>query len=205
MKELTFEQNRVFSFIVNTLKKIGAPPTIREIAENFGYKSINNVRQHLRLIEQKGYIRLLQGKARGIEVAIGLSRDAGDRSVEVPLIGTVAAGVPITAEENITDYITLDPNLFKGDGLFTLKIRGDSMTGAGILDGDIVIVRQQSTARNGEIVVAIINGEGTLKRYIHESDHVILRAENPRYEDIIVRSDKELWLAGKMVGIIRKY
>ena len=204
MKLLTEEQSRVLSFIVQQQQENGAPPTVREICSAMGYKSINNARQHLRLIEQKGHIRLIRGKARGIELLIDLPRASGGNKIEVPLVGAVAAGRPITAIENLEGHITLDRNLFRGDGLFTLRIKGDSMRDVGVLDGDIVIVQQQNNANNGEIVVAIIEGEATLKRYIREKNRVILRAENPGYEDIVVSSDRDIWIAGKMVGMMRK-
>jgi repressor LexA len=204
MKPLTAEQSRVVSFIIQHQKEEGMPPTVREIADRLGYRSTNNVRQHLRLIEQKGYLRLLPGKARGIEVAVGMEREGGGQQVSVPLIGSVAAGRPITAEENLDGYISLDKTFFKGEGLFTLRIRGDSMEGIGVLDGDLVVVRQQATAEPGDIVVAMIEGDATLKRYLREKDRIILRAENPRYDDIVVHSDREVVIAGKMVGLLRR-
>lgn len=204
LKSLTKEQDRVFSYIVEEIKENGAPPTIREICFAMGYKSINNVAQHLRLISQKGYIRLVKGRARGIEVLVDVGLETGENELQVPLVGTIAAGLPITAEENVEDHITLDKNLFRGKGLFTLRVKGDSMEGIGVLNGDIVIVRQQNTAVDNEVVVAIMDGEATLKRYIKKSDHIILRAENPRYDDIIIPEDRNVWIAGKMVGIMRK-
>jgi len=204
MKELTTEQNRIFSFLVDCIRKLGAPPTIREIAERFGYRSINNVRQHLRLIEQKGYIRVLRNRARGIEIAVGMEQESGGE-FRVPLVGMVPAGRPVTAVENIQDYVTIDHNMFRGDGLFTLRVKGDSMQGAGILDGDIAIVRQQSSVKDGDIVVVRIDDEATLKRYYHRGDHIVLHPENEAYEDIVVRSDREVAIVGKMVGVIRKY
>jgi repressor LexA len=205
MKGLTPEQSRVLDCIIGHQKGTGAPPTVREIAAKLGYRSLNNVRQHLRLIQQKGYLRLHQGMARGIEILIGLTRGAEDGEVvEVPLVGAVAAGVPITAIENIDGYVSLDRKIFKGEGLFTLRVRGDSMQGIGVLDGDIVIVRQQATASQGDVVVAIIEGEATLKRYLREENRVILRAENPRFKDIVVESDRGLIIVGKMVGVMRK-
>ncbi len=204
MRELTQEQNRIFGFLVECIRRLGAPPTIREIAEKFGYRSINNVRQHLRLIEQKGYIHLLKGKARGIELAVGVEREL-EGEFQVPLVGMVPAGKPVTAVENIDGYITLDHTMFKGDGLFTLRVRGDSMVDAGILNGDIAIIRQQRTANDGDIVVVMIDDDATLKRYYHRGSHVVLHPENERYEDIVVHSDRELAIVGKMVGVIRKY
>ncbi len=204
MKPLTDEQSRILSFIVDYNREKGVPPTVREICRAMGYKSINNARQHLRLIAQKGHIELLKGKARGIRLLIDLPGQAGDNEVEVPLVGAVAAGRPITAYENLEGHVTLDKNLFRGEGLFTLRIKGDSMKDIGVLDGDLVIVRQQNDAQNNDVVVAIIEGEATLKRYIKEKEYIILRAENPQYEDIIVSADREIWIAGKMVGVMRK-
>lgn len=210
MKPLTNEQERVFKFIVQEQQENGAPPTIREICSALGYKSVNNARQHLKLIEQKGYIRLLKGRSRGIEILAGANKAINKtNSIEfnelsVPLVGNIAAGAPITAEENVEAEIILDRNLFSGDGLFTLRIKGDSMEGIGVLNGDLVIIRQQNSANNGDIIAAIIDGEATLKRYIRKENHIILRPENERYEDIIVPADQNIWIAGKMVGVLRK-
>ncbi|MBD3393833.1 MAG: transcriptional repressor LexA [Chitinivibrionales bacterium] len=204
VKKLTTLQKRVLRFIIRQQKKIGAPPTIREIAEYFNYSSINSVRQHLRLIERKGYIKVIPWRARGIEVVVGFEQEQSKNEVQVPLVGAVAAGKPITAVENIDGYISLDRTIFKGGDLFTLRIKGDSMKDIGVLDGDIVIVRQQADARDNDVVVAIIDGEATLKRFLRKPGQVILRAENPAYKDIVVRSNKDLWIVGKMVGVMRK-
>ncbi|NLL12605.1 MAG: transcriptional repressor LexA [Fibrobacter sp.] len=205
--ELTSEQKRVYSFIIRYRQQTGFPPTVREIAQGLGYKSPNNVRQHLRLIEQKGFIRLLAGKARGIEITSFEENvpDEIDEGVAVPLIGAVAAGKPITAIENVDGYLTLDKSIFKGEGLFALRIKGDSMNGMGILNGDIVVVRKKSTAEHGEVVVVIIDGDATLKRFIKEGSKILLRAENPAYSDIVLSSSSSIQIAGKLVGVIRKY
>lgn len=203
--DLTGEQQRVFDFVVTCLDRLGMPPTIREISEHFGYKSINNARQHLRLIARKGYIRLLEGKARGIELAVGLTQNLRGGEIRVPLVGMVPAGKPVTAVENIDEYITLDSSMFRGEGLFTLRVKGDSMEGAGVLDGDIAVVRQQPTARNGEIVVALIDEDATLKRFYKRGSKVVLHAENPQYEDIVLEQDRAVNVVGKLVGVIRKY
>ena len=205
ISELTAEQSRVFTFIIKHRSQTGFPPTVREIALGLGYRSPNNVRQHLRLIEQKGYVRLLAGKARGIEITAGYSGESSEDGVEVPLIGSVAAGKPITAIENVDGYVTLDKSIFKGEGLFALRIRGDSMTGMGILNGDIVVIRKKQAAENGEVVVVIIDGDATLKRYLKENGNIILRAENPSYSDIVLQSTSSIQIAGKLVGVIRKY
>ena len=205
--ELTSEQKRVYSFIIRYRQQTGFPPTVREIAQGLEYKSPNNVRQHLRLIEQKGFIRLLAGKARGIEITSFEENvpDEIDEGVAVPLIGAVAAGKPITAIENVDGYLTLDKSIFKGEGLFALRIKGDSMNGMGILNGDIVVVRKKSTAEHGEVVVVIIDGDATLKRFIKEGSKILLRAENPAYSDIVLSSSSSIQIAGKLVGVIRKY
>ncbi|MBN1129475.1 MAG: transcriptional repressor LexA [Chitinispirillaceae bacterium] len=201
---LTSEQERVYSFILEWKNNRGFPPTVREIAESLGYKSANNVRQHLRLIEKKGYLRIVSGKARGIEVRSPFSPVDDSNGFEVPLIGRVAAGAPITAEENIEGTVTLDRTLFKGDGLFTLRVRGDSMKDAGVFDGDIAVVRQKPTADNGEVVVAVIEGEATLKRFFKREEAVVLHAENTAYEDIVITAPQSVYIAGKLVGVIRR-
>lgn len=205
MKPLTPEQNRVFEFIVAHMRESGSPPTMREIAAKLGYKSVNNARQHLRLIEQKGYLTLNPGKARGIQITQSHEINENIHEFQAPLIGSIAAGSPITAIENLEGYVTLDRTMFKGNNIFTLRIKGDSMEGIGVLNGDIVIVRQQQNADNGEVVVAIIDGEATLKRYMHTGTQVVLHAENPKYNDIIVESSADLQIAGKLIGVMRKY
>ena len=205
MSELTPEQYRVFTCIVRHRSETGFPPTVREIAEKLGYRSPNNVRQHLRLIEQKGYIRLLPGKARGIEIVAGTDEEGEGNGIEIPLVGSVAAGKPIAAIENVDNYVTLDRSIFKGEGLFALRIRGDSMIGIGILNGDIVVIRPKASAEHGEVVVVVIDGDATLKRFLKENGNVILRAENPVYSDIVLSSTSSIQIAGKLVGVIRKY
>lgn len=204
--KLTVEQQRVVSYIMSYRSENGFPPTVREIGAALGYRSPNNVRQHLRLIEQKGCIRLIPGKARGIEVSAAFAAEEyGREDAGVPLIGSVAAGKPITAIENIDGYVTLDRSIFKGEGLFALRIKGDSMNGMGILNGDIVVVRRTSEARPGEVVVVIIDGDATLKRFIKEDGCIKLRAENPVYDDIVLDPGSTVQIAGKLVGVIRKY
>ena len=206
---LTAEQKRVLDFIVLYIKEHSMPPTIRDISTAFGYKSINSARQHLRLIEQKGHIRCTPGIARGIEV-VDNKQQASDpiKAIanvrEVPIIGTVAAGAPITAEENHSGTISVDGDLFNEDKLFTLRIRGDSMKDIGVFNGDYVIVRQQDNANDGDVVVAIIEGDATLKRFFRRNGNVVLHPENSAYSDIVIGSDQQLWIAGKMVGVLRK-
>lgn len=203
---LTSEQSRVLEYIVRYRDEYGFPPTVREIAEQLGYRSANNVRQHLKLIERKGYIRITGGRARGIEV---ISDPFGEEQEEypdgVPLVGSVAAGKPITAVENLEGYLTLDRSIFRGDDLFALRIRGESMTGIGVLDNDIVVVRKRDSAENGEVIVALLDGEATLKRFFRRDDCIVLHAENPAFKDIIVSQGEDIQILGKLVGVIRKY
>ncbi|MFW5959619.1 MAG: transcriptional repressor LexA [Chitinivibrionales bacterium] len=221
MKELTKEQHRVFSFIQSFIRENNTPPTVREIAGGMGYRSINSARQHLRLISSKGYLRLHPGRARGIEVVkgfaapesgSGVERDAeatspspGSGGISVPLVGSIAAGTPITAIENIENHITLDPELFGRGELFTLRVHGDSMSGIGIFDMDIVVIRQQDTADNGDVIAVILGDEATLKRYERTEEAVILHPENPAYSDIVIPDSHNVNVAGKMVGVIRRY
>lgn len=202
---MTRVQERVCQFILDWKETNGYPPTVREIATGLKYKSPNNVRQHLRLIEQKGFLRTDPGKARGIEVMPQFGRVSFENGIEVPIIGRVAAGLPIVAEENIEGTITLDRTLFKGDGLFSLRVRGESMRDIGVFDGDIAVVKQQRDAVNGDVVVAIVDGEATLKRFFKKDDAVVLHAENPEFDDIVVTSTRNVFIAGRLVGVVRKY
>jgi repressor LexA len=178
---------------------------VREITAGLKYKSPNNVRQHLRLIEKKGVLRIASGKARGIEFVSLFGRVSYENGIEVPIIGRVAAGTPIVAEENMEGTITLDRTLFKGDGLFSLRVKGESMRDIGVFDGDIAVVKQQQNAANGDVVVAIVDGEATLKRFFKKNDAIVLHAENPEFNDIIVTSTRNVLIAGRLVGVVRKY
>lgn len=208
MKKLTARQELVYNFITDYFNSEGMPPTVREIADGLGFKSPNSVQEHLRLIEKKGFVELRRGIARGIFPITPVEEpEAEPREIRIqrlPLIGSVAAGTPITAEENIENEIAVDAELFGGQDLFTFRVAGDSMVEAGIHNGDFVIVRKQNTARDGEMIVALVNGDTTLKTYFHKKDHVVLHPENDSYEDIIVDEFSHFSIAGKMVGLIRR-
>ena len=204
MTALTKRQAEVLEFIMNQQRRAGCIPTVREIAEHFGFSSPNAAAQHLKLIEKKGYIRLLKGRARGIVVPAASSED-GRRGTRVPMVGAVAAGRPVTAVENLEGYITLDNSLFSGQDVFALRVRGDSMIGMGIHDGDIAVVRKQPEVDPGETAVAMIDGEATLKRFGRDGRKIILRAENPSYPDIVTDpKDASIEIVGKVIGIMRK-
>ena len=202
MKELTDEQQRIFEFLRDQLDS-GFMPTVREIASQFGYKSPNAAAQHLRLIEQKGYIRRTQGKARGIEILVHRPTTEDTSTIEVPIVGQIAAGSPILATENIEGTMKVDKDMFRGTELFTLHVRGDSMRDIGIMNGDMAIINKQSTVDSGEVSAVIIDGEATLKRFFRREDKIILKAENTNYKDIILNADNEVCIAGKLIGVVR--
>ncbi|MBE7411499.1 MAG: transcriptional repressor LexA [Leptospiraceae bacterium] len=202
MKELTEKQEEVLSYITNTIKDRGLPPTIREIGDEFGITA-KGAYDHLKAIEKKGYIRTSKNQSRAIEL---LRPNAEDmlpvRVMSIPLVGRVAAGLPILAEENIEDYIPVPDELAKKGVTFALRVVGDSMTGAGILDGDIAIVQKKESARNGEIVVALVEDSATLKTYYKESDYIRLEPSNTSYKPI---KTKKASVVGKLIGLYRMY
>jgi len=199
---LTGRQRQALDFIVRATGERGCPPTIREIGDALGISSTNGVRYVLQALVRKGYIRRRPLVSRGIEVVAGRPRG---HMVTVPLVGRVAAGEPILAEENIEDFFFLDSSFLTSGQVFALRVQGESMKDVGILDGDIVFARQQSTAEKGEIVVALIGEEATVKRFYPENGRVRLEPANPDYGPIVV--DKKapgFRVAGKVVGLIRR-
>jgi len=198
-KALTDRQREILDFIIESMQTEGYPPTIREIMTRFHISSTNGVKDHLLALQRKGVIRLKGRTSRGIEV---LNRPMKwGQEIGVPLVGRIAAGQPILAIENIEDRLTME-KIFPADGrIFALRVKGDSMIEDGIYDGDIIIVRPQPTAERGEIVVALIDGEATVKRYFREQSHIRLEPANPMYEPIIV-GDVEI--VGKVIGVVRR-
>lgn len=200
--QLTCRESAIMDFIKNCVRAKGYPPSVREIGTAVGLRSSSTVHGYLKRLEDKGYIRRDPTKPRAVELISGPGRDtAGDVTV-VPVLGRVAAGEPVLAEENREFALPL-PASFFGDGeLFMLKVRGDSMIDAGIHDGDLVLVRQQPTANNGDIVVAMIDNEATVKRFFKESGHIRLQPENRALEPILVR---DVTVLGKVTGLLRRY
>ncbi len=203
MKGLTQRQRDVLQFISEYIGRLGYPPTFQEIADAFGIASKHGVVRHLVALERKGYITRSGTLARSIRIvnpqyAPTLPSD----TIQLPLVGRVAAGFPILAEENIEDYIMLPRTLVKSEGrYFALRVHGDSMVNAGILDGDMVIVRSANVAQVGEIVVALVKDEVTVKRLVSQYNRKFLKAENPSYPDI---HPKHEWsIQGKVIGLIR--
>ena len=198
--KLTKRQQEIFDFIKRYSAKHGYPPTVRDIGKAIGLGSPSTVHAHLANLEKIGLLRRDPSKPRALE----LLRDTARKAVApagLPLVGRVAAGAPVLAEENIEDYIDV-PGIAGGDdGDYVLRVAGDSMKDAGILDGDHVVVRPQDTATDGEIVVALVGEEATVKRFFKESDHVRLQPENEAMEPIRTR---EAQVLGRVVGVCRR-
>ncbi|MBN2227814.1 MAG: transcriptional repressor LexA [candidate division Zixibacteria bacterium] len=198
---LTGRQKDILTYIEQMITERGKSPTIREIGEKFGISSTNGVRAHLEALMKKGYIRRQELISRGIE----LVRDLAGAVGKIPLVGSVPAGNPLTAIENIEGEIAVDTTFLPTGETFTLRVQGNSMRDAGIFDGDLVLVRKQESAAPGDIVVAVIGEEATVKRYQPEGDHIILQPENEQFEPIRVdRNSPEFYIAGKVVGLMRR-
>lgn len=204
-KDLTKRQREVLDFICKEVASKGYPPSVREIGEGLGLSSSSTVHSHLATLESKGLIRRDPSRSRALEVIDFKSPEPEQPANEgkvrfLPLIGQVAAGVPILAEENVEDTFALPAEFVGEKTAFLLRVKGDSMIEAGILDRDFVVVRQQPTAENGDIVVAMIEDEATVKRFFKESDRVRLQPENSSMEPIYVR---DVTIVGKVVALFR--
>jgi len=200
-EKLTKRQKEIFEYIEEMITQLGKSPTIREIGEKFDISSTNGVRAHLAALMKKGYIRRQSLISRGIE----LVRDLTGPVRRVPLVGSVPAGSPIDAIENIEGELAVDTTFLPTGETFTLRVKGDSMTGAGIFDGDYVLVKKQAAAERGDIVVALIGDEATVKRYFPERGRVRLQPENDAFEPIVVdRKSPEFTLVGKVVALMRR-
>lgn len=204
--DLTKRQQEIFDFIRRYSAKYGYPPTVRDIGKAVGLASSSTVHAHLSNLEKIGLLRRDPSKPRAIELldrAVGSAVESVRgivRSDGLPLVGAVAAGQPILAEENIEEYVSVPDIAGGAQGAYLLRIRGDSMKNAGILEGDFVVVRPQDTAQNGEIVVALLGEEATVKRFFRESDHVRLQPENETMDPI---RSKEVKVMGRVVGLLR--
>lgn len=194
--QLTNRQAEVLSFLNKYIGKVGYPPTLREITKHFRINGHRAVQKHLLALERKGYLTC-GGGARSIVVA------NQPQAASVPILGQVAAGKPILAEENILGTLALDRSVTRGGQVFLLKVKGDSMIDAGILDGDYVLVRVQAHAENGEIVVALVEDEATVKRVFHRGDKIVLQPENPAHQPMTFTKKDNLRILGKVMGVIR--
>lgn len=204
--DLTKRQQEIFDFIRKYSARHGYPPTVRDIGKAVGLASSSTVHTHLANLEKIGLLRRDPSKPRAIELldkAVGSAVDSVRsivRGEQLPLVGSVAAGQPILAEENIEEYVSVPPVAGGSSGEYLLRIRGESMKDAGILEGDLVVVQPQQTAQQGEIVVALLGEEATVKRFYRESDHIRLQPENEAMEPI---RTKEVKVLGRVVGLMR--
>lgn len=200
---LTARQREILNYIEREVRTTGVPPSIRQIGVALGISSTNGVRAHLQALEKKGYIHRSSRTSRGIASLDRLRRSAAralHTTVAVPILGRVTAGQPILAVENREGTLHVDPSLVPHTDTFALRIEGDSMVGAGILDGDYVLVRPQQSADNGDIVVALLEEEVTVKRFYREANGFRLQPENPRLAPLYV---PEVQICGKVVALIR--
>lgn len=208
-KPLTNRQKEVLTFISDHIDSAGFPPTRNDISKHFGFRSPNAAESHLRALEHKGVIRIEAGRSRGITLtALSSSNLPPSNSIRtpLPLVGRVAAGSPILAQENIENEYRVDPLLFSSRPHYLLRVEGDSMLDAGILDGDLLAVHRTPEARNGQIVVARLDDEVTVKRFKRSGHRVSLLPENPEFQPIQVDlRHQELVIEGRAVGIIRPH
>ncbi len=199
---LTRRQSKILDFIIQMIEENGYPPTLREIGEEFSISSTRGVRDHLAALARKGYLKRNPLISRGIEVLQYTEKKIPPRDLFTrPLLGEIAAGKPVLAVENIEGTITLDKFLVRGQNSFALKVKGESMKDAGILEGDYVIVKQQPTADNRDIVVALLDEEATVKRFYREKKRVRLESANPHYPPIF--PEKDFKILGKVIGVFR--
>ena len=198
--KLTKRQQEIFDFIKRYSASHGYPPTVRDIGRAIGLTSSSTVHAHLANLEKIGLLRRDPTKPRALELLVEGARKAV-QPAGLPVVGRVAAGAPILAEENVEDHVDVPPLAGGDSGEYVLRVSGDSMRDAGILDGDHVVVHRQDTADNGDIVVALVGEEATVKRYFREADHVRLQPENDAFEPIRTR---EAAVLGRVVGVLRR-
>jgi repressor LexA len=199
--DLTPRQKQIFDYLIEYAGERGYPPTLMEVRDHFGFSCVNAVNDHLKALARKGYITRLHGRARGIEFTAEVKRMPG-----LPLIGRIAAGTPIMAEENFQGFMDLKSFFRQKDGgLFVLKVDGDSMSGVGIYDGDWVVVKRTTALKSGEIGVVYIGEDATVKRVITVEGGLRLQPENPAYKPIVLRAGRDFFqIGGKVVGVVRK-
>lgn len=198
MEELSLRQRQVLDFIESYIERNGYPPSLRDISGHLGIAGNASVLAHLGALERKGRIRREPGNSRGI----ALIREKQPEVVSIPVLGNVRAGAPTLAVEDIEGYYPLEKMQLRG-GAFFLKVKGDSMVNDAIVEGDLALIRPQSMAENGDIVVAMIDGEATLKRFYREKDHIRLQPRNPNMDPILIPAGEEVTIIGKAVKIIR--
>jgi len=197
MEGLTSRQKRLLEFIRQYIRERGYPPTIKEMGQGVGLRSPDSVAYNLRILEQKGYLTRWAGRSRGLKLL-------EERPPGVPVLGRIAAGLPLYAEENIEGYLPLEPGAFPQGRYFALRVKGESMQERGILEGDYVVVREQRVANRGDIVVALVNQEATIKQFFYQGDQLVLQPANPAYPPIEIKPERdELQIIGKVVAVLR--
>lgn len=200
MKKITDRQKQVLEFICDFIDEHAYAPSIRDIQKHFRLKSTKGVKDHIDRLVEKGYLNRTEGTARALEVV----RDSKIAVRKIPLIGTVAAGLPLLAEENIEDYLPISADMARTEGTFFLRVNGNSMTGAAILDGDLVLVRPQPFVEQGEIAVVRIGEEATVKRFFKFNSRIELHSENPDFEPIVYcDEDEDIRIVGKVTAVFR--
>lgn len=199
---LTTKQQLIFDYLKKEIRQKGYPPAIREICKAVELRSTSTVHSHLESLERKGYIRRSPSKNRSIEILEHDFYRSSDEFVNVPIVGKVTAGQPILAVENIEDTFPIPIDYIKNDTVFMLKVSGDSMIDAGIFNRDLILIRQQQDANNGDIVVALLDDSATVKTFYREKDHIRLQPENPAYEPILT---KDVSILGKVIGLYRRF
>ena len=200
--KITQKQQEILDYIKNEILNRGFPPAVREICDAVDLKSTSSVHAHLETLERNGYIRRDPTKPRAIEILDDNFNLTRREMVNVPMIGTVAAGQPLLAVENIENYFPIPVEYMPNEQTFMLRVKGDSMINIGILDGDQVLVRKTSSAENGDIVVALIEDGATVKTFYKENGHIRLQPENPDYDPIIV---KDVQILGQVIGVFRMF
>jgi len=207
-KDLTTKQEKVLDFLGRFTRKNGYPPTLREIAAHFGLKGPKAPQKTLQILEKKGFVRRTPGGSRAVEVLESMAEKSDQLlhdTIAVPILGRVRAGEPVLAIENIEGYVHLDRSLVSHDTVFLLRVQGNSMIEAHIQDGDFAMVRPQANAEDGDIVVALIDDEATIKRIFRKRDLIQLEPANPAMSPIVVKKgEKRVAIVGKVVGIFRK-
>jgi repressor LexA len=201
--ELTKKQQKFLSFLTKYIREKGYPPTIREIVYHLKLASTNSVKKYLDILERKGYIKRIPNSPRAIELCVEAPES---HARMIPVVGKVRAGAPHLAVEDITGHLAIDASVARWDDTFFLRVEGDSMIDAHIQDGDFVLVKSQQTAENGDIVVAVINDEATVKRFFRRGNRIYLEPANSTMKPIIIREDQanELMTAGKVVTVLRQ-
>ncbi len=205
-KKITERQKEILDFIQDYVDFNGYPPTYREIGKKFNISSTFGVKRHIDALIKKGYLSNESRASRTLSLVISKPSSDEKNIVDIPIVGRVAAGIPLLAEENIEGNLTIDKNLIGNrNECFGLKVRGDSMKNAGILEGDLVIIQPQKEAQNGDIIIALLGNEATMKRFVIDKGNIYLVPENENYEPILVENLEEFSIIGKVVGVFRSY